>query len=116
MTEKILRQSREAESALADALKSPRKRSTGPFEGLGFGDNSDESETSSLCSEKSFDYGRGRPSDLGVWLGSRERLYGQNWDTVAIQDITDIIANCASTHWADRKDGLIGLQSYFREG
>merc|ERR1719483_1896163 len=78
----------------SSATKSPRKRSTGPFEGLGFGDNSDESETSSLCSEKSFDYGRGRPSD----------------------DITDIIANCASTHWADRKDGLIGLQSYFREG
>jgi len=75
----------------SSATKSPRKRSTGPFEGF---DNSDESETSSLCSEKSFDYGRGRPSD----------------------DITDIIANCASTHWADRKDGLIGLQSYFREG
>merc|ERR1719346_776587 len=119
MTEQILRQSREAESALADALspsssaspelalpdpiqgflkglesrgKSPRKRSTGgAFDGF---DNSDESETSSLCSEKSFDYGRPRPSD----------------------DITDIIANCASTHWADRKDGLIGLQSYFREG
>ena len=32
------------------------------------------------------------------------------------QDIADIIANCASTHWADRKDGLIGLQSFFREG
>merc|ERR1719228_1930169 len=95
MTEKILRQSREAESALADAMKSPRKKSSGggggPFDNF---DNSDESETSSLCSEKSFDYGRGRPSD----------------------DITDIIANCASTHWADRKDGLIGLQSYFREG
>jgi len=73
------------------ATKSPRKKSAGPFDGF---DNSDESETSSLCSEKSFDYGRGRPSD----------------------DITDIIANCASTHWADRKDGLIGLQSYFREG
>jgi len=117
MTEKILRQSREAESALADALKSPRKKSSGggggPFDNF---DNSDESETSSLCSEKSFDYGRGRPSDLGCWLGSRERLYGQNWDNVTIQDITDIIANCASTHWADRKDGLIGLQSYFREG
>merc|ERR1719270_2920025 len=92
MTEQILRQSREAESALADALKSPRKRSTGgAFDGF---DNSDESETSSLCSEKSFDYGRARPSD----------------------DITDIIANCASTHWADRKDSLIGLQSYFRDG
>merc|ERR1719278_628155 len=74
------------------ATKSPRKRSTGPFD-QGF-DNSDESETSSLCSEKSFDYTRGRPSD----------------------DITDIIANCASTHWADRKDGLIGLQCFFRDG
>jgi hypothetical protein len=30
-------------------------------------------------------------------------------------DIGEIIANCASTHWADRKDGLIGLQYYFRE-
>merc|ERR1719507_218167 len=38
------------------ATKSPRKRSTGPFD-QGF-DNSDESETSSLCSEKSFDYTR----------------------------------------------------------
>ena len=33
-----------------------------------------------------------------------------------IKDITDIIANCASTHWADRKDGLIGLQCFFRDG
>ena len=33
-----------------------------------------------------------------------------------MQDISEIIANCASTHWADRKDGLIGLQSYFRDG
>merc|ERR1719270_905482 len=144
MTEQILRQSREAESALADALspsssaspeltlpdpiqgflrslesrgKSPRKRSTGgAFDGF---DNSDESETSSLCSEKSFDYGRARPSDLGAWLGSRDKLYSgshqSNWDHPP-QDITDIIANCASTHWADRKDGLIGLQSYFRDG
>merc|ERR1719183_2746032 len=113
MTENILRQSREAESALADALKSPRRKGSGHSTGgytEGFGDNcSDESETSSLCSEKSFDYTRGRPSDLGIWLGSREKLASQSW-SVAAQDITDIIANCASTHWADRKDGLIGLQ------
>ena len=32
------------------------------------------------------------------------------------QDIGEIIANCASTHWADRKDGLIGLQCYFKDG
>ena len=47
--------------------KSPRKKSSGggggPFDNF---DNSDESETSSLCSEKSFDYGRGRPSDVSI--------------------------------------------------
>ena len=32
-----------------------------------------------------------------------------------MQDIGEIIANCASTHWADRKDGLMGLQMYFRD-
>ncbi|MCP3662073.1 MAG: hypothetical protein GY696_06180 [Gammaproteobacteria bacterium] len=95
MTEKILRQSREAESALADALEYSRKRSTGGVNPADLLDTSDKSETSSLCSEKSFDYGRtGRSCD----------------------GISDIIANCASTHWADRKDGLIGLQGYFREG
>merc|ERR1719394_2201264 len=111
MTEQILRQSREAESALADALgsplstspelsipdpisgflrsletrgKSPRKRSTGGGPSYDGFDNSDESETSSLCSEKSFDYGRPRPSDLGAWLGSRDKLYSgshqSTWD------------------------------------
>ena len=47
----------------------------------------------------------------GLWTDSRERLH---WDP-AVQDIGEIIANCASTHWADRKDGLIGLQLYFRD-
>ena len=46
-----------------------------------------------------------------MWTDSRERLH---WDP-AVQDIGEIIANCASTHWADRKDGLIGLQMYFRD-
>ena len=47
----------------------------------------------------------------GIYGDSRERLH---WDP-AVQDIGEIIANCASTHWADRKDGLIGLQCYFRD-
>ena len=47
----------------------------------------------------------------GVWTDSRERLH---WDPTS-QDIGEIIANCASTHWADRKDGLMGLQMYFRD-
>lgn len=35
---------------------------------------------------------------------------------LCVQDITDIIGNCASTHWADRKEGLVGLQNYFQNG
>merc|ERR1719412_2419544 len=90
----------------AGQKSSPRKRSVNtPFE-----DGSDESETSSICSEKSTDYAR-RTSDYGLWTDSRERLH---WDP-AVQDIGEIIANCASTHWADRKDGLMGLQMYFRD-
>merc|ERR1712223_1553537 len=87
---------------------SPRKRSDP--RSSAFEDGSDESETSSINSEKSFDYGR-RTSDYGLWTDSRERLH---WDPTS-QDIGEIIANCASTHWADRKDGLMGLQMYFRD-
>merc|ERR1712223_275627 len=87
---------------------SPRKRSDP--RGSAFEDGSDESGTSSINSEKSFDYGR-RTSDYGVWTDSREGLH---WDPTS-QDIGEIIANCASTHWADRKDGLMGLQMYFRD-
>ncbi|XP_075218993.1 CLIP-associating protein isoform X2 [Lycorma delicatula] len=102
MAQKILQQSLEAESALAEALNlepsdnlegsvtriSSRKSSCRPFE-----DHSDDSETSSVCSERSFDSFR-RPSD----------------------DINEIIANCESTHWSDRKEGLVGLQSYLQAG
>ncbi|KAJ9581531.1 hypothetical protein L9F63_023287, partial [Diploptera punctata] len=91
MAQKILQQSLEAESALADALVSIRDRfrkSYRPFD-----DHSDDSETSSVCSERSFDSFR-RPSD----------------------DITEIISNCAKQHWADRKEGLVGLQAYFQNG
>lgn len=50
MAQKMLQQSREAESALADAL-------------TGKGDHSDDSETNSICSEHSFD-GVRRASDV----------------------------------------------------
>ena len=43
-------------------------------------------------------------------------LYYLDYSKIYFKDITDIIANCASTHWADRKDGLIGLQCFFRDG
>lgn len=67
MAQKMLQQSREAESALADALtfdsidsytRTPR----------GKGDHSDDSETSSICSERSMDSFR-RPNDVSRWNG-----------------------------------------------
>lgn len=61
MAQKMLQQSQAAESALADALtfdrdhlpKTPRSK----------GDHSDDSETSSICSERSMENFR-RPSDV----------------------------------------------------
>ncbi|XP_076679666.1 CLIP-associating protein isoform X4 [Andrena cerasifolii] len=92
MAQKMLQQSREAESALAEAFtvdnidsytRTPR----------GKGDHSDDSETSSICSERSMDSFR-RPND----------------------DIKEIIENCAHKHWGDRKEGLIGLQHFLSNG
>ncbi|KAK7791577.1 hypothetical protein R5R35_007384 [Gryllus longicercus] len=98
MAQKILQQSREAESAIADALTCDSLES-GDYARGGhtrkrlFDDHSDDSETSSVCSERSFDSYR-RPSD----------------------DISEIIANCASTHWGDRKEGLVGLLVFLQTG
>ncbi|XP_018370475.1 PREDICTED: CLIP-associating protein 1-A isoform X2 [Trachymyrmex cornetzi] len=92
MAQKMLQKSREAESALADALtfdnidnytRIPANK----------GDHSDDSENSSICSERSID-GFRRTSD----------------------DIKEIIENCAHKHWGDRKEGLVGLQHYLSNG
>ncbi|XP_049844467.1 CLIP-associating protein 1-A isoform X1 [Schistocerca gregaria] len=99
MAQKILQQSREAESALADALTfdSVDGNEVGSRVPLSrkayrsFDDHSDDSETSSVCSERSLDC---------------YRRSGEN--------ISDIINNCASTHWNERKDGLVSLQAYFQ--
>ncbi|XP_049955161.1 CLIP-associating protein 2-like [Schistocerca serialis cubense] len=99
MAQKILQQSREAESALADALTfdSVDGNEVGSQVPLSrkayrsFDDHSDDSETSSVCSERSLD------------------CYRRSGD-----NISDIINNCASTHWNERKDGLVSLQAYFQ--
>ncbi|XP_012270047.1 CLIP-associating protein 1-A isoform X2 [Orussus abietinus] len=114
MAQKMLQQSREAESALADALtfdnidsytRTPR----------GKGDHSDDSETSSICSERSMDCFR-RPSDSFSWSGSQQRLYRDLWDQSIPKDIKDIIENCGKKHWSDRKEGLVGLQHFLANG
>lgn len=31
-----------------------------------------------------------------------------------MQDVNDIISNCASTHWGDRKEGLVALKAFLQ--
>uniref|UniRef100_A0A1L8E5Z7 Putative microtubule associated-protein orbit n=2 Tax=Nyssomyia neivai TaxID=330878 RepID=A0A1L8E5Z7_9DIPT len=114
MAQKILQQSREQENALADAL-TPEDEISADFSRLNrktSRDESDESEASSVCSDRSFDTFR-RGGDTYSWNGSRSRLDGYRQP---IEDIDSIIQYCASTHWNERKDGLVSLTQYLAEG
>ncbi|XP_067126755.1 CLIP-associating protein 1-like isoform X1 [Centruroides vittatus] len=86
MAERILQQSKEAEIAMADALQIPLRRRYNAFD-----DQSDESETSSVCSDRSFS------------------SFSRN-----IDDVSEIIHNLCSVHWSERKEGLLGLQAFLR--
>ncbi|CAG0914035.1 unnamed protein product [Notodromas monacha] len=97
MAQKMLQHSREAENALESALMDspaslrPRRSRTGE---LAFDDGpSDESETSSLCSDRSYESFARRTADY---------------------DVNEILRLCASGHWVDRKEGLVGLQGLLR--
>ncbi|XP_068894094.1 CLIP-associating protein 1-A isoform X5 [Tenebrio molitor] len=111
LAQKILQQSREAENALADVFNDSGDHYRSPRKTMRSIDNhSDESETSSVCSERSFDSYR-RPSDSYSWSGSQQRLSSRElWEPC--RDINEIIALCASTTWQERKDGLLSLQYY----
>ncbi|XP_014258947.1 CLIP-associating protein 1-A isoform X3 [Cimex lectularius] len=94
MSQRVLQQSLEAESALADALTyEPRELSmvTSPRRIRGLDDPSDDSETSSVCSERSFESSHRRTSD-------------------------EIMQAFDSTHWSDRKEGLVSLSVYLQDG
>lgn len=107
----MLLQSREAEQALSDAL-SPEDHDLSADYARPLHrkhrDESDESEASSVCSERSFD----RTNDSFSWNGSRNRLDSFR---APITDIEVIIQYCASTHWTERRDGLSGLTLYLSE-
>ncbi|XP_026473636.1 CLIP-associating protein isoform X3 [Ctenocephalides felis] len=121
MAQKILQQSREAELSLADALMDDqdpldemsrlslgnRRISSGANTGMMRDDHSDDSENSSVCSERSFSSLHG-PMDSYSWSGSQSKL--------GVQDIPQIIANCASTNVKDRYIGLRHLIQYFKDG
>ncbi|KAL1513059.1 hypothetical protein ABEB36_002537 [Hypothenemus hampei] len=115
LAQKILQQSREAESALADAFNdSTEGQYRAQRKGMRSLDNhSDESETSSICSERSFDSYK-RQCDSYSWSGSQQRLASRDlWEPS--RDINEIIALCASTAWQERRDGLMSLQNYLAQ-
>lgn len=114
--QKILQQSREAESALADALSPTDDPDIGRLtlggRKISREESDDGSEASSQCSDRSFDSYR-RGNDSFSWNGSRSRLDGS---AKFIDDIDTIIQYCASTNWSERKDGLMNLTQYLSEG
>ncbi|XP_049819238.1 CLIP-associating protein isoform X3 [Aethina tumida] len=112
LAQKILQQSREAENALADVLNdsSSMEHYRTTRKPLRLENHSDESETSSVCSERSFDSFK-RPTDSYSWSGSQSRLCSRDlWEPC--RDINEIIVLCNSTNWQERKDGLLSLQYY----
>ncbi|XP_017843036.2 CLIP-associating protein [Drosophila busckii] len=127
---RLLAQSREAEQTLGSEVDALADYTSGDFMRSGGGlrnarklglarDESDDvdSEASSVCSERSFDssYTRGNSNSNYSLSGSRNRL---DWSTqrAPFEDIDTIIQYCASTHWSERKDGLISLTQYLADG
>ncbi|XP_034659689.1 CLIP-associating protein [Drosophila subobscura] len=129
---RLLAQSREAEHTLgvggvdgsegqSDFVSGDYMRSGGMRMGrklMGRDECADDidSEASSVCSERSFDssYTRGNKSNYSL-SGSHTRL---DWSAqrAPLDDIETIIQYCASTHWSERKDGLISLTQYLADG
>jgi len=117
-TQKILTQSQESKSAITDALsnknyyKSPRKVLGGLFN-----DYSDESETSSMDSERRVDSHK-RFSDSFYLNRSECGLHKEIWKNSSLKrlNIEDIISNCENSCWNNRKEGLISLLKYFQQG
>ncbi|KAH8380473.1 hypothetical protein KR009_010921 [Drosophila setifemur] len=124
---RLLVQSREAENTLGVAIDDGQgdyvsvdyMRSGGIRMGrklLGRDESDDiDSEASSVCSERSFDSSYTRNKSNYSLSGSHTRL---DWSTqrAPLDDIETIIQYCASTHWSERKDGLISLTQYLADG
>ncbi|XP_047038028.1 CLIP-associating protein isoform X3 [Helicoverpa zea] len=105
-TLRLLQQSRDAEAM----LRSPEDSSA--CEG-GRG-RDDDSEASSVCSERSLD--SYRRHDSVSWSGSGSRLGWECGSPPPPPPPDDIIALCACTHWTERKDGLTHLANYLNSG
>ncbi|XP_014663048.1 PREDICTED: CLIP-associating protein 2-like isoform X2 [Priapulus caudatus] len=83
LAQRVLLPGQETEAALSDALRGPLRRRYDNYH------SDDESETSSICSEKS--YGSYRS-----------------------EDIAEIVNMCSSTNWSERKEALTAVQNICR--
>nr|XP_032525396.1 CLIP-associating protein isoform X1 [Danaus plexippus plexippus]XP_032525397.1 CLIP-associating protein isoform X1 [Danaus plexippus plexippus]XP_032525398.1 CLIP-associating protein isoform X1 [Danaus plexippus plexippus]XP_032525399.1 CLIP-associating protein isoform X1 [Danaus plexippus plexippus]XP_032525400.1 CLIP-associating protein isoform X1 [Danaus plexippus plexippus] len=101
-TLRLLQQSRDAENA----LRSPEDSSSCEVR------RDDDSEASSVCSERSLD--SYRRHDSVSWSGSSRLVWEGSPPPPPPAD--DVIALCASTHWTERKDGLTHLANYLNSG
>ncbi|CAI9735477.1 CLIP-associating protein 1-B isoform X13 [Octopus vulgaris] len=107
ITQRVLRPGSDSEAAIADALGDITQRGLGQQSSLrkryeSYDSDDAGSETSSLCSERSFSsYGR-----------TSERGDSQSKDSSANeQDIYEIIRSLSSSSHTERKEGLYGLKN-----
>ncbi|CAH1241545.1 CLASP1 [Branchiostoma lanceolatum] len=85
---RVLGPGKDVEEAVADALRRPMRRRYDVYS------DDDDSEICSVSSDK-----------------SNGSSYGR---TLEQQDIAEILNKCGSSSWAERKDGLLGLQAMLR--
>lgn len=93
---RVLSTSTDLEAAVADALKKPVRRRYEPY-GM-YSDDDANSDASSVCSERS--YGS-RNGGIPHYLRQTE-------------DVAEVLNHCASSNWAERKEGLLGLQNLLK--
>ncbi|XP_046355609.2 CLIP-associating protein 1-like isoform X22 [Haliotis rufescens] len=119
MAQRLLRPGSDVEDALFDALqRGPAKKR---FDTYDSDDNA--SETSSVCSERSYNSYSGRTSEADSDMDRRHRhpkvkqqsllRYSPN-TVVTEEDMQEIIAQLGSGSYTERKEGLISLQHLLR--
>ncbi|XP_035658524.1 CLIP-associating protein 1-like isoform X14 [Branchiostoma floridae] len=116
---RVLGPGKDVEAAVADALanysydtvchpqRRPMRRRYDVYS------DDDDSEICSVSSDKSNGSSYGRqlePSNKTDWSSHEHLLLLVNEQ----QDIAEILNKCASSSWAERKDGLLGLQAMLR--
>ncbi|XP_076857865.1 CLIP-associating protein 1a isoform X4 [Brachyhypopomus gauderio] len=101
---RVLNTGTEVEAAVADALllgdsRNKRKPVRRRYESPGmYSDDDANSDASSACSERSY----------GSRNGAIPHYLRQT------EDVAEVLNHCASSNWAERKEGLLGLQNLLK--